>query len=64
MAAHMTVSSGHSSWKEFCLSKRKGTEGFFTETMKFEDLLSGNDPFTHMNNCFTFLNLVNFLEGE
>jgi hypothetical protein len=32
--------------------------------MKFEDSLLGDDPFTHVNDHFAFLNSVNFLEGE
>jgi hypothetical protein len=37
MAAYMTVSSRHPSWKEFYLSKKNGTEGLLKKTMELED---------------------------
>jgi hypothetical protein len=60
----MTINSRHSSWKEFHLSKKKGTEGFLKEPMKFENLLGSNDPFAFVNDPSAFLRLIDLLEDE
>jgi hypothetical protein len=63
MAAHMTVSSKHPSWKERCLSNEKGTKGFLKETMEFNDSLDSDDPFAFANDSLAFLKLVNLFKG-
>jgi hypothetical protein len=65
MADCMTVSSRHASWKEFCLSEKKGTKGFIKEPMEFEGLLAGaDDTFAFVNDPTSFTNMVDLLEDE
>jgi hypothetical protein len=65
MADHMTVSSRHASWKEFCLSKKKETKGFFKEPMEFEGSLAGaDDTFAFVNDPISFTDMVDLLEDE
>ena len=59
MAAYMTISSRYPSWKEYYLSKGKGTKGFLEETMKFDDSLASDAPFTFVNDP-----LLYFLEVD
>jgi hypothetical protein len=61
----MTISSRHASWKEFCLSKKKGTKGFFKEPMEFEGSLAGaDDTFAFVNDPTSFTDMVDLLEDE
>jgi hypothetical protein len=61
----MTISSRCASWKEFHLSKKKETKGFFKETMEFEGLLAGADgTFAFVNDPTSFTDVVDLLEDE
>ena len=65
MAANMTVSSRHASWKEFHLSKKKATKGFLNKTMEFDDSLDEKDPLSAcLNNFFSLLKTINLFRGE
>jgi hypothetical protein len=66
MADYMTISSRHASWKEFYLSKKKGTrKGFFKEPMEFEGSLAGaDDTFAFVNDPTSFTDMVDLLEDE
>jgi hypothetical protein len=60
----MTINSRCSSWKEFCLSKKKGMEKFLKEPMKFENSLGSSDPFSFVNDPPAFLRLIDLLEDK
>jgi hypothetical protein len=65
MADYMTISSRYASWKEFYLSKKKGTKGFFKEPMEFEGSLAGaDDTFAFVNDPTSFTDMVDLLEDE
>ena len=64
MAAYMTISSRYPSWKEYYLSKGKGTKGFLEETMKFDDSLASSAPFALVDDPFAFLKLIDLFEDK
>jgi hypothetical protein len=65
MADCMTISSRCASWKEFCLSKKKETKGFFKEPMELEGSLAGaDDTFAFLNDPTSFTDMVELLEDE
>ena len=65
MAAYMTISSRYPSWKEFYLSKKKGTDGLLKKTMEFEDSLV-DDSFSmdYAEDQLKFGEIVDKYQGE
>jgi hypothetical protein len=64
MAAYMTINSKYSSWKDFCLSRKKETKGFLQEPTEIQDSLLGDRTLSFVNDKIAFTELFDLFEGE
>jgi hypothetical protein len=63
MAAHMTITSKCSSWKDFHLSRKKETKGFLQESTEIQDSLLGDRTLSFANDKTAFTDLFDLFEG-